>query len=106
MAMPLVEEGFEVFIAARNRVELYDGVPQVLETLSSRYKLGALTNGNAEVHRIGIGQWFHFVVSAAEAQALKPAPAIFEAALKRAAVSASQAVHVGDDPGSRCARRG
>ena len=94
----LVEEGFEVFIAARNKVELYDGVPQMLETLSTRYKLGALTNGNADVHRIGIGHWFHFVVSAAEVQALKPAPAMFEAALDCAAVSPAQAVHVGDDP--------
>ncbi len=94
----LVEEGFEVFIAARNQVELYDGVPQVLETLSSSYRLGAITNGNADVHRIGIGHWFHFVVSAAEAQALKPEPAIYEAALESAGVSAAQAVHVGDDP--------
>ena len=94
----LVEEGFEIFIAARNQVVLYDGVPEVLETLHARYQLGALTNGNADVHRIGIGHWFHFVVSAAEAGALKPEPAIFEAALERAGVSAAQAVHVGDDP--------
>ena len=94
----LVEEGFEIFIAARNRVELYAGVPQVLESLYANYQLGALTNGNADVYRIGIGHWFHFVVTAAEAGALKPALAIFEAALERAGVDAAQAVHVGDDP--------
>ena len=94
----LVEEGFEIFIAARNRVELYPGVARVLESLNAKYQLGALTNGNADVHRIGIGHWFHFVVNAAEAKALKPSPAIFEAALECAGVSAAQAVHVGDDP--------
>ena len=77
---------------------LYDGVPETLATLNARYRLGALTNGNADVHRIGIGHWFHFVVNAAEAKALKPEPAIFQRALELAGVSAAQAVHVGDDP--------
>ena len=93
----LVEEGFETFIAARNRVVLYEGAVETLATLSKRYRLGALTNGNADVHRIGSGHWFHFVVSAAEAKALKPEPAIFEKALELAGVGAAHTVHVGDD---------
>ena len=98
----LVEEGFEIFIAARNRVELYDGVPQVLEQLNSSYQLVALTNGNADVHRIGIGHWFHHVVTAAEAKALKPEPAIFEAALAQRRRKRSRGSACWGRPGSRC----
>ena len=94
----LVEEGFEIFIAARNKVELYRDVPQVLESLSRSYRLGAITNGNADVYRIGIGHWFHFVVTSAEAGVMKPEPAIFLAALSQAQAPAQEVVHVGDDP--------
>ena len=60
--------------------------------------MGAITNGNADVHYIGIGHYFDFVVTSAGAGAAKPSRAIFEKALDHAEVPASQAVHVGDDP--------
>lgn len=94
----LVETGFDVFWRARNAVELYDQVPEVLAALHARYHVGALTNGNADVHHIGIGHWFHFVVNAADAGSLKPAPEMFNVALLQAGVSPNEAVHVGDDP--------
>ena len=94
----LVETGFDVFWRARNAVTLYDRVPEVLAELNANYRVGALTNGNADVHHIGIGHWFHFVVTAADAGSLKPAAGIFEHALSHAGVAPAQAVHVGDDP--------
>ncbi len=94
----LVEPGFRVFWEARNEVELFADVPMVLEGLSQRYRVGAITNGNADVHHIGIGHWFHFVVTAADAGALKPHADIFETALVLAGVRPGEIVHVGDDP--------
>ena len=94
----LVETGFDVFWRARNAVKLYDGVPEALARLNANYRVGALTNGNADVHYIGIGHWFHFVVTAADAGHCKPAAAIFHAALAAAEVGAGEAVHVGDHP--------
>ncbi|MBS37911.1 MAG: haloacid dehalogenase [Thiotrichales bacterium] len=94
----LVEPGFDVFWRARNAVTLYDGAIEALASLASNYQVGALTNGNADVHFIGIGHWFHFVVNAADAGALKPAPNMFHHALDQAGAKASESVHVGDDP--------
>jgi 2-haloalkanoic acid dehalogenase type II len=94
----LVETGFGVFWRARNAVELYQCVPEVLADLHARYHVAALTNGNADVHHIGIGHWFHFVATAADAGSLKPAPDMFQLALESAGVSPHEAVHVGDDP--------
>jgi len=93
----LVEPGFAVFRRHRNRVNLYDRVPEVLGRLGQRYRLGVITNGNADVHRIGIGHHFDFVITAAEAGAAKPAGRIFEAALAAAGVCPQEALHVGDD---------
>jgi putative hydrolase of the HAD superfamily len=60
--------------------------------------VGAITNGNADVHYIGIGHYFDFVITAAGAGVAKPKAEIFHAALDAAGVQACHAVHVGDDP--------
>ena len=94
----LAETGFRVFWKHRNAVTLFDDVPRVLGKLGERYAIGAITNGNADVHRIGIGHHFDFVVTPAEAGAAKPDSAIFELALDAAGASPENVVHVGDDP--------
>ena len=94
----LAEVGFRVFWKHRNAVTLFDDVPRVLDKLGERYAIGAITNGNADVHRIGIGHHFDFVVTPAEAGAAKPDSAIFELALHAAGASPGSVVHVGDDP--------
>jgi putative hydrolase of the HAD superfamily len=94
----LVEEGFRVFWEWRNAVTLFDQALALLEGLRGRYRLGAITNGNADVHHIGIGHYFDFVVTAAQAGAAKPHASVFEAALCAADAPAHRAVHVGDDP--------
>jgi HAD superfamily hydrolase (TIGR01509 family) len=94
----LVEGGFSVFWRARNDVELVAEVRNVLRDLSQSYCVGVITNGNADVYHIGIGDYFDFVITAAEAGVGKPHPNIFRAALAEARVLAEEAVHVGDDP--------
>jgi FMN phosphatase YigB (HAD superfamily) len=49
------DEAFEVFYAARNRVQLYDEVEDSLERLSARYRLFAISNGNASAAESHIG---------------------------------------------------
>jgi 2-haloalkanoic acid dehalogenase type II len=94
----LVEPAFEVFDAARNQVEFFPDVLPVLEALTSRYMLIAVTNGNASLQRIGVRHLFHDVVTAVEAGAAKPARPIFEEAIRRAGVNREQILHVGDHP--------
>ncbi len=50
----LADEALEVFFAARNRVEFYDDVRPSLQRLHARYRLFALSNGNADLQRCGI----------------------------------------------------
>ncbi len=92
-----VETGFRVYWTARNEVRLFDGVEDTLRALRGRYVLGAMTNGNADVHTIGIGHLFDFTVTAAEVGAAKPAPDMFRAAARRAGVDLPALLHVGDD---------
>ncbi|MEM6707907.1 MAG: HAD family hydrolase [Pseudomonadota bacterium] len=97
-AEALADGATDAFLDGRHELTLYDNAERVLTELASRYTLAALSNGNADVFRLGLGHCFSFSCSAAEVGASKPAPAMFEAALARAGVSAQAAVHVGDDP--------
>jgi HAD superfamily hydrolase (TIGR01549 family) len=94
----LADEAFEVFIAARCAVELYPDVPIALERLARRFKLIALSNGNADVERIGIANHFTCIVSARVAGVAKPDPRIFHAACARVDFHAGELLHAGDDP--------
>lgn len=94
----IVEPAFRAFWERRNRVELFPGVREMLGDLRPRYRIGAITNGNADVDHIGIGELFDFVVTAAGAGAAKPDAAIFDAAIAAAGTVPGRAVHVGDDP--------
>jgi len=92
------DEAFEVFYAERNRVKLYDEVEVSLQRLSARYRLFALSNGNADLQRCGIAHWFEGHITAVSAGAAKPDIRIFTRLLADARVEARQVLHIGDDP--------
>lgn len=94
----IAEPAFEVFWEARNQVQVFPEALDALDALASVYRIGAITNGNADVHRIGIGHHFDFVVHAERVGAAKPDRTIFLAALEKAGLEAPEVVHVGDDP--------
>lgn len=97
----LVEPAFAVFLDARHRVTLYSDVEPALRRLrSAGYCLGTLTNGNADVGRLGLGQLFDFSLSAASTGKAKPHPRMFEEACRRAHVGAAELAHIGDEPGT------
>ena len=93
------EPAFEVFFAERQRVSLYEDALPALQHLAARFPLVALSNGNADVQRVGLGAHFHASVSAREQGCSKPDPRIFRAAAARAGVPPEAVLHVGDDPG-------
>ena len=96
----LAEPAFDVFFEARHAVTLYDDVLPGLERLASRYRLIAVSNGNAEVGRIGLARFFSGSVSARLHGVAKPDPSIFRAACAAAAAPPHQVLHLGDDLGT------
>lgn len=89
---------FEVFLRERQKVELYSEALKVLEVLARRYRLGALTNGNADVYKTDAGEYFDFAFLAEDIGASKPAPDMFHAALDVTGVKAEEVLHIGDNP--------
>lgn len=97
-AQALAEQAFEVFYHARSQVTLYPHARTVLSSLSKRYPLCAITNGNADLGIIGLDDVFHHHIKADDFDAPKPAPDMFEAALAHHQVRACNTVHIGDHP--------
>jgi len=89
---------FEAFHAERNRVTCYPDAIPALQRLAARVPLAALTNGNADLARIGLDRHFHFQLGAAEHGRAKPSPCIFVAACARLGCAPHEVLHVGDDP--------
>ena len=98
VAAELAAGAFAEFLDWRHRIEFFPAALDVLEQLAGRYVLAALTNGNANFERLGLGRFFSFGYCAADVGASKPHPAMFERAIAHAEVAPEQAVHVGDHP--------
>lgn len=88
---------FDAFFAARNEVEYYEDTVDALKRLGARVPLAALTNGNADLHTIGLARHFLFTLGAREHGAAKPSACIFHAACARLQLAPADVLHVGDD---------
>ncbi|MCA3777566.1 MAG: HAD-IA family hydrolase [Burkholderia sp.] len=93
----LTDAAYDVFYAARNRVEFYEDALPALAWLSARFPLIAVTNGNADLRLTGGGEFFRTTLSARAFGFAKPEPEIFHAAADALGVRPAELLHVGDD---------
>jgi FMN hydrolase / 5-amino-6-(5-phospho-D-ribitylamino)uracil phosphatase len=93
----LADQAFEVFFAERQRVTLFEDARPALEFLSARFPLVSISNGNADLARVGLDAFFRASISAREFGVGKPDPRIFHAAAGAVDVGVDEVVHVGDD---------
>ena len=94
----MAEEAFDIYFKGRNTVTFYEGVIETLKLLKNDYSLGVITNGNADLQVIGIDNLFDYIFSAADLNAHKPDPVMFEAVINRTELKAEEICHVGDHP--------
>ncbi|MDH5824933.1 HAD-IA family hydrolase [Luteimonas sp. RD2P54] len=92
----LAEPAWEAFYAARNEVEYYPDSLEALRRIAARVPVAALTNGNADLERIGIAEHFAFRLTSREHGKAKPSACIFHAACARLDCAHGEVLHVGD----------
>ncbi len=93
----LADPAFEVFFDARMQVDLFEDARPALAFLAARYPIVALSNGNADVGRVGLGEFFAASLSAQAFGVAKPDPRIFHAGASAAGVPSEAILHIGDD---------
>jgi HAD superfamily hydrolase (TIGR01509 family) len=94
----IAAHAFEIFLAARNEVDLFDDVRPSLERLRRRYVLASLSNGNADLGRIGLANLFSVSLNARGIGAAKPNRRCFEQLVHALKLEAPEVLYVGDDP--------
>jgi len=90
------QSAFDVFFAGRNRVEFFPGALDMLDALSNRYLIYALTNGNADIEHAGLADFVSGAYSSADVGFKKPHPDMFNAPLTELDLNPEQAIHIGD----------
>jgi len=82
---------------------LFEGVHQVLQTLSLQFHLGVVSNGRtsvqlAKLENSGIAKYFSSICISESIGCKKPDPIIFQTCLHQLSVAPEEAVFVGDNP--------
>lgn len=92
-----VEAAFIEFQHGRHQIEPYPDVRDALTRIAACVPLAAVTNGNADLSRIGLAQHFRFTLNARTFGHAKPDAAIFHAACERLGCAPHEVLHAGDD---------
>ncbi|WDZ96791.1 HAD family hydrolase [Herbaspirillum sp. WKF16] len=92
-----VDEAMALFSEARSTVDLFADVEPALQKLKRTLTLGSVSNGFADLERIGLAAHFGVSIAAHRFGRAKPDAAIFHAACDALGVAPAETVYVGDD---------
>ncbi|MFT3761378.1 MAG: HAD-IA family hydrolase [Pseudoxanthomonas sp.] len=95
-ALHRLDEAYEIFYAERNKVDFYPDTLDALERLARRVPLASLSNGNADLRRIGLADRFAACLHSREHGAAKPEASFFHAACAALDLQPHEVLHVGD----------
>lgn len=85
------------FAAWRSRIEVPQTTHDTLAALAKKWPLVAITNGNAQPERFGLGDYFEFVLRAGPDGRSKPYHDMYHLAAERLDLPPGEILHVGDD---------
>jgi 2-haloalkanoic acid dehalogenase type II len=88
----------EIFYSERNTLDVFGDVLPALTALRREYVLGTLTNGNADLAKIGLAHYFSVSLSACQVGVPKPHPDSFGQLVAGLEVDPHEVLYVGDDP--------
>ena len=91
-----VESAFEIFFDLRQQVTLYPHVEDFLNAAATKLPLGILTNGNADMHKLGIDRYFDFSIASEDVKSAKPDNGHFTKALEISSLNPENVLHIGD----------
>jgi 2-haloalkanoic acid dehalogenase type II len=91
-------EAFATWHAARNQCVPFADVLPALDGLGARYRLATLSNGNADLARIGIAHHFEISLHAATLGCAKPDMRAYRALAQALTLRPAEILFVGDEP--------
>lgn len=92
-----VERSYDEFYFQRSNFKVSGAYVQVLKGLAAKVPVLAITNGNVDITRVGLGGCFNKVYHASVEQRSKPYRDMFDCASEHLNIPASNILHVGDN---------
>lgn len=88
--------------ASRHQLRLYHGVRETLDQVREKYRLGIVSDGQTayavpELSIVGLAEYFNPIIVSGDFGYRKPDSRLFETALKKMKLKASEALFVGND---------
>lgn len=99
-AMDIAQYAMDAFLAARTNIQLAPEVRPLLQQLAAKFPLVAMTNGNADLHKMGIADLFTLSLRAGPDGRMKPFPDMFIKAASHLRLPTAHILHIGDHPES------
>ncbi|MBD1559339.1 5-amino-6-(5-phospho-D-ribitylamino)uracil phosphatase YigB [Vibrio sp. S9_S30] len=94
----IIDQIMEQVFYWRHQIDIPEETHHVLAELSQRMPLVAITNGNVDPEKIGLGQYFSLVLKAGPNGEAKPHREMFDKAVSFLGLKPSEILHVGDHP--------
>ena len=91
-----IDEAYEVFLDARQNVELFEETLPTLTSLQQDYQLISVSNGNALPDRIGLSGIFSASFNPTNCGHAKPDPNMYLTVCEKMNIKPSQLIHIGD----------
>lgn len=85
------------FAIWRSRIDVPQATHDTLAALAKKWPLVAITNGNAQPERFGLGDYFEFVLRAGPDGRSKPYQDMYHLAAEKLDLPLGEILHVGDD---------
>jgi len=92
----IAELAMIAFLEARTDIQLPATIRPLLQQLAAHFPLVAITNGNADIQQMGIGDLFRFALRAGPDGRMKPFPDLFQHAARRLQIAPTEILHIGD----------
>lgn len=92
----IAELAYSAFWQERTNIKIKPEVKALLTALASRYQLVAITNGNACIQKMGLGDLFEFSLQAGPDGRMKPYADLFLTAANRLQTAPQHILHIGD----------
>lgn len=91
------QAAMEHFAKWRSMIDVPQETHDTLAALAEKWPLVAITNGNADPHLFGLGDYFTFVLRAGPHGRAKPFGDMYDLAAQKLGVAPGEILHVGDD---------
>lgn len=92
----IIDESMSLFTDWRHAMTVPQSSYDLLIYLANKYPLAVITNGNVDINRIGLKDYFQFSLRGGADGRSKPFPEVFQLAVQKLSVDANHILHIGD----------